>query len=270
MDATSVNEDTFVLLPFVSPREIKTVINTSTLTPSKILEPDIQYSPIIYGSGQAGKNACTLDPDYAFGVKDLAGTAMVKNYLWNFKTGWMVNGGDPYIDWVDPEQGPKGDCVTTHGYNLGCCAPDQCSSDTEAQGKKWDFKQKQCSSTSNIGQSFMWGQIFPNPAGYIPAKALIWQEINKPEKCSFGVNCYNNCSENTCSADPNKCLEGSPAKKVCYFCSDTAANCEIKHPECWCPMPLKYSPENELIIVVPPGAQNQSEDPSKIKVIPAY
>jgi len=267
VDATSVNEDTFVLQPLIAPSEIKTNRDTSTFTPSKILEPDTQYSPIIYGGGQAGKNACTLDPDYAFGVKDLAGNAMVGNYFWSFKTGWLVNGGDPYIDWVSPKQGPKGDCVTVHGYNLGCCAPYECTDDKEAQEKKWDFKQKICSSTSNTGQSFMWGQVLPNQPDYIPAETLIWREINKPEKCYFGVNCYNNCL-NTCSADPQKCLEGG--KKVCYFCSDKPNNCEIKHPECWCPMPSKYSPENELVIVVPPGAQNQGEGPGKIKVVPAH
>jgi hypothetical protein len=266
MDPASINEDTFVLLPETLPREIKTENNLSTFTPSKILDPDKVYTPIIYGGGRE-KGSCDLDPDYNFGVRDLAGNAMVGNYIWQFKTGWQVNQGNPYIDWISPTRGPKGECVTIHGYNLGCCSPYLCQTDFEAQRK--EIKREKigreikitCQEVeeANYGKTFFCAQFdnLGNCVKYTESKVLSWQEINKPEKC-FPPNCPENCLSNTC---PSDCSDG------CRFCSDpNQKNCG----ECFCPMPKNYSPENQIIVTVPEGAVNRSpSSPGQIKVVPA-
>jgi len=272
IDPISVNEDTFILWPTITPTKIETDNNNiSIFTPSRVLEAKTKYSPVVYGGPSIRTQGCVLDPETAFGVKDLAGNTMVGNHLWSFDTGWLVNAGEPYIDRVSPEEGPKGECVSVHGYNLGCCAPFECTTPQGAKGKSWSSKNKNCVDAGVSGEALFYaGELGGVPQYQLAEEILSWQEIKKPEKCSFGVNCYSNCSGNTCSSDPKKCLEGSPAKKVCYFCSGAVVDCEIKHPECWCPMPPNYSPENQLVIVVPNAATNRLNQPGQVKVVPAY
>jgi|GEM_PF-1577465 len=255
IDPISVNEDTFILWPTILPAKIETDNNVSYFTPSRVLEAAKNYNPVIYGGGKSGQG-CVLEPETVFGIKDLAGNTMVGNYLWSFKTGWLVNNGDPYIDRLSPKEGPKGECVTVHGYNLGCCAPFLCSNDQEAKNKIWTNQTKTCRQTTSAGQAqFYIGDLAGVPQ-YGPAQVLSWREINKPDKCLFG-KCPNNCSLVTC---PQSCEQG------CRFCSGESSSCG----ECWCPMPPRYSPENEIIVVVPDEAINRLDRPGQVKVAPAY
>ncbi len=264
MDPTSINEDTFVLQPETPPKSIQTINDVSTFVPFKILESDTLYSPIIYGS-PIRKSGCQLDPDSNYGVKDLAGNAMFGNYIWRFKTGWLVNGGQPFIDWVSPSQGPKGECVTIHGYNLGCCSPYQCQTDTEAQKKKIEIekiggkKRLVCRlvGTNQFGNASMWND--PDKR-YENAEVLLWQEINKREPCGPPP-------KPSCPGEPYCTSLSCPATcSECKFCSDPdPANCG----SCYCLTPA-YSPENELIIVVPEKATNRGPNlPGQIKIVPA-
>jgi hypothetical protein len=255
IDPISINEDTFILWPTIVPAKIETNDDISVFTPSQILEAQTNYSPVVYGGGRQSQG-CSLEPETVFGVKDLAGNTLVGNYRWDFKTGWLVNNGDPYIDRVSPEEGPKGDCVTVHGYNLGCCSPFECSEDLQAREKQWSAQNKSCSQMTNAGDAMFYAGELGGVSQYISAEVLSWRENKKPDKCSFG-QCPSNCSLSTC---PATCTE-------CKFCSDPdPANCGT----CWCPMPQNYSPENEIIIVVPDAAKNRLNQPGQVKVVPAY
>ena len=118
VDPTSINEDVFMVSDMLA-REIRADRQQAIYNPYRILDKEKRYTATIYGGGETG-GGCDLDPDYAFGVRDIYGNSMEEDfYRWSFETSSEVNQGDPYIDWIDPPVGPVGQCVTIHGYNLG-------------------------------------------------------------------------------------------------------------------------------------------------------
>ena len=260
IDPTSVNEDTFVVRPDILAQEISTHNTISIYKPYRVLEPNTRYSPIIFGGGLPG-GSCQLEPDSLWGVKDLAGNAMVNNYLWNFTTSWQVGAGEPRITRVSPSQGPPGQCVTIYGFNLGCCLKNPCpAGDKPAQINKLINRREgslcQKAQTSG-GRVEFCSEVNEKKecTKYISAEVLSWKEINQPLSCT-PPGCPAICNYGTCTGESPECFF-SPIP-----CEDT--------PHC-CPLPANYSPENEIIVRVPEGAINRAADkPGQIKVIPAH
>ena len=99
-----------------------------------------------------------------------------------------------------------------------------------------------------------------SPPDYASSEVLAWREINKPEKCGSPPNhpCPTDCLATTCPSA--NCSD-------CDLCSGLDTECQSK--QCWCRI-WPYSPENEMVIVVPNEAINRSSsEPGQIKVVPA-
>jgi len=152
MDPTSVNYDTFQLNNTLA-QEIKaTTAFQYTLKPYSVLNASQKYNATIFGGGSPD-GSCSTDSGLLWGVKDLAGNAMVDNYNWSFTTGDVVNNGLPYIDSVTPGAGANGQCITIHGYNLGCSQIwlSDSSNLKSAQTGQWDKATGTCLTKVNIG-----------------------------------------------------------------------------------------------------------------------
>lgn len=268
VDPTSVNFDTFQLMGEVA-ASISVSEDSATLLPFSIMKPETSYRCIIFGGGSAA-GGCAADPELLHGIKDLAGNALAEDYKWAFVTGYGVNDGDPLITRVDPEKGTPGQCVTVHGFNLGCCANSPCTSLIEAQSMKWDGKD--CSLAPVEGKA----EFYPETE----AEVLKWTEINRQSEC-IPPNCPNSCGFDTCNVgSPDNCRSCT----ICYSsdCPDT----------CYCVAPPGYSPENEIVVRVPEGATDKREpefvperwispteveeahtipgEPGEVKITPAY
>jgi hypothetical protein len=242
IDPTSVNYDTFQVSDTVA-REITSSDNLQfTFKPYSILDAFRRYDAIVFGGGQPG-GSCNGNPDLLWGVRDLAGNAMVNNYTWSFTTGGLVNNGDPYIDWVSPTSGPYGRCVTIHGYNLGCAIG------SSAQNNSWDDVSGNCQVKSNIGKT----EFYNTSNGWTSADILKWDELNRPTECTPGKDCPANCNNTNC--DPNTC-------QTCIYSSNP-------NPPCQCPFPTLFSPENQIIVTVPTTATT-SPTVKEIRVTPAH
>ena len=152
VDPTSVNYDTFQLNNILA-QEIKaTTALQYILKPYSVLSASQKYNATIFGGGSPN-GSCSTDPGLLWGVKDLAGNAMVNNYNWSFITGDLVNNGLPYIDSVTPGAGANGQCITIHGYNLGCSSvwPSDSSNLKSAQSGQWDKATGKCLTKINAG-----------------------------------------------------------------------------------------------------------------------
>jgi hypothetical protein len=176
MDPTSVNFDTFELIGETA-QKIETDDNKKfSLKPFSILDAYKRYNVIIYGGGQPN-GSCGTDPGLLWGVRDLAGNAMVDNYIWSFTTAGSVNNGNPYIDWVKPTSGPEGQCVTIHGYNLGCAV--NWPNNPYARNGVWDNNLKRCRTSPSVIE----GRVeFYTPFGWTTSTEILkWNEINRPD-----------------------------------------------------------------------------------------
>jgi len=227
IDPTSINEDVFILSSMLA-REITISEKGAIYKPYAILDAETNYQAAIYGGGKKG-GTCNLNPDFAFGVRDIYGNSMEASYYrWSFKTSGQINKGNPYIDWIDPPSGAIGQCVTIHGYNLGCCPDGKCESAKQSQNFFWDYINGGCKSAADEGKiefltnnngADVWQGILSN-------NILSWQEINRccPSK-----------------DDPSVCLS---------------------EEEC----PKNYSPENNIVIRIPSDVKGLKDN---IKIIPA-
>ncbi len=227
IDPTSINEDVFILSSMLA-REITISEKGAIYKPYAILDAETNYQATIYGGEKKGET-CNLDPDFAFGVRDIYGNSMEASYYrWSFKTSGQINKGNPYIDWIDPPSGAIGQCVTIHGYNLGCCPDGKCESDKQSQNFFWDYINGGCKLAAEKGKiefltntngTDVWQGILSN-------NILSWQEINRccPSK-----------------DDPSVCLS---------------------EEEC----PKNYSPENNIVIRIPSDVKGLKDN---IKITPA-
>ncbi len=110
MDITSINNYTIELIDQGATSIKAKKINLSgdfktfTFNPGVILNPKAIYAVYIYGG--------------EYGVKDASGIPMEKDFSWGFKTDKEAFGGNPYIDFLDPNSGPEGTCLTVRGINF--------------------------------------------------------------------------------------------------------------------------------------------------------
>jgi hypothetical protein len=110
-------------------------------------------------------------------VQDNAGNALAGRARWQFRTGNSVNGGNPLITRISPNTGPRGQCVTILGYNLGCTTAAG-SVDGPAQSNRWSGST--CTAATVTGKIQVTGSgnnLVDVPAGDI----VSWDEVNRPE-----------------------------------------------------------------------------------------
>ena len=209
---------------------------------TEVLAPNRTYLPSLYGTGG-------LCSDEVMGVQDNAGNALSGRQRWQFRTGDSVNGGSPLITRVSPNTGPHGQCVTILGYNLGCYTG---AGDGPAQIGRWTGTQcLVAAETGEIKVTNSSGDLVDVSAGDI----LSWDEVDRPEACTPGINCSNSCQASTCGSTCGSCaLVPNPAADSCQ-----------------CPLPQNYATRNQIIMTVPTAAANPNPStPADVVVYPAY
>jgi hypothetical protein len=214
---------------------------------SEVLAPNRTYQPSLYGWGG-------LCSDEVGGIQDESGNALPGRQRWQFRTGESVNGGQPLITRVSPNTGPHGQCVTILGYNLGCFNG---AGDGAARTGQWTGAACQSVSGSDVGKIEISNGSSLTP---VPDSDIIsWDEVDRPENCTPGVNCPNSCQSSTCATS------GAGACGSCALVPNPAAN------SCQCPLSPSYSTKNQILITVPSSASNPNpSSPAEVVVSPAY
>ena len=177
IDPTSVNEDTFQVSDMIA-REISASLDRAIYKPYQLLTAGKKYRAVIYGGGKKG-HTCDLSPDFALGIRDIYGNSLEENfYKWSFSVINQINQNQPYIDWVNPTSGAPGQCITIHGYNLGCCPNGECSGNKKAKEYAWDYLAGVCEIGTELGKvEYLskqgdWKELNSE-------NILLWKEINR-------------------------------------------------------------------------------------------